>query len=80
MIEWDETNTDLYSQSIEAQKWVGENLLTQNSTDNTETIGDLTRITDQTYIKDGLTLVIVRTYKNSTTCAIASATYTLTEN
>jgi hypothetical protein len=84
-IEWDETNTDLYSQTQEAQNWVQQNIMNTESVNTMETVvrpsgrADLERIKLQTYTTAEFTLVIDRTYRSVENCAVLSATYTLTE-
>ena len=85
LIEWDETNTDLYAQTQEAQNWVQNNIMNNASVNTEETVvrssgrADLTRTKTQTYTTTEFTLVLDRTYQNNESCAMASCTYTLTE-
>ena len=83
-IEWDETVTTMVGQTIEAQAWVGENILNTEPVNTDETIHsikqdqDWDRIASQLYTAEGFTLDIVRTYKTVESCAVASCTHTLT--
>jgi hypothetical protein len=82
-IEWNEANTDLYSQTQEAQNWVQTNILNTESINTDETVAragdtDLTRIKSQSYTITGFNLVVDRTYRSNIDCSIQSAAYILT--
>jgi len=83
LIEWDETVPTMKGQTIDAQLYVGKNILNTTPVNIDETVhsvvqdADWKRIASQSYTSSGFVLSVVRTYKDIESCAIASCSYTL---
>ena len=83
LVEWDETVTTMTGQTAEAQAWVSENILNTAPVDTMETVtsvkesADWDRPASQLYTAEGFTLDIVRTYFDTNSSRVQSASYTL---
>ncbi len=83
LVEWDETVTTMTGQTAEAQVWVSENILNTAPVDTMETVtsvkesADWDRPKSQLYTAGGFTLDIVRTYFDTNSSRVQSASYTL---
>jgi hypothetical protein len=82
---WDDTTTNLYDQTSEAQIWIDENLRNVAPTISNETVMtsydvELVRPLSYTYTNSEFTLVEAMTYRNGDDCSLLKATYDLTIN
>lgn len=84
LIQWDETITNLYAQSEDAQNWVQNNLMNLDSVDTNESVVNSQgttweRIATQTFSNEVLQLVVTRVYRDNDGCAMGVNLFNLTE-
>ena len=85
LIEWDETITNLYAQSEDAQNWVQNNLMNLDSVNTNVSVVNSQgttweRIATQTFSNETLQLIVTRVYRDNDRRALGQNLFNLTDN